>query len=79
MSVSIAGLIGAAIGLYVGWIDYKIVVGVLRSAAERQKQQQGGRESLLGRNMSQIQILVMAFSLVGFPVVGYLAGSSLAG
>ncbi|QGZ33369.1 hypothetical protein [Stappia indica] len=78
MSVSIAGLIGAAIGLYVGWIDYKIVVGVLRAAAERQKQQ-SGRESLLGRYMGQIQILVMAFSLVGFPVVGYLAGSALAG
>ncbi|WP_186387943.1 MULTISPECIES: hypothetical protein [unclassified Stappia] len=79
MSVSIAGLIGAAIGLYVGWIDYKIVVGVLRAAAERQKRQQGGRDSLLGRYMGQIQILVMAFSLVGFPVVGYLAGSALAG
>ena len=78
MSVSIAGLIGAAIGLYVGWIDYKIVVGVLRAAAERQKQR-SGRESLLGRYMGQLQILVMAFSLVGFPVVGYLAGSSLAG
>ncbi|WP_067215332.1 NADH dehydrogenase [Stappia indica] len=78
MSVSIAGLIGAAIGLYVGWIDYKIVVGVLRAAAERQKKQ-SGRESLLGRYMGQLQILVMAFSLVGFPVVGYLAGSSLAG
>ncbi|WP_249689942.1 hypothetical protein [Stappia sp. WLB 29] len=78
MPVSIAGLIGAAIGLYVGWIDYKIVVGVLRAAAERQKQQ-SGRESLLGRYMGQIRILVMAFSLVGFPVVGYLAGSALAG
>ena len=55
-----------------------VIFVLLVTLAERQKQQ-SGRESLLGRYMGQIRILVMAFSLVGFPVVGYLAGSSLAG
>lgn len=78
MSISIAGLIGAAIGLYVGWIDYKIVVGVLKGAAERQRQRTG-RESLLGRYMGAIRMVVLGFALIGFPAVGYFAGSALAG
>ncbi len=78
MSISIAGLIGAAIGLYIGWIDYKIVAGVLQGAAERQRQRTG-RDGLLGRNMGAVRAIVLGFGLIGFPVVGYLAGSTLAG
>ncbi|MDN3719504.1 hypothetical protein QW131_10590 [Roseibium salinum] len=32
MSISLAGVIGAAIGLYVGWLDYRILKGMLQAA-----------------------------------------------
>ncbi|WP_029057161.1 hypothetical protein [Stappia stellulata] len=78
MSFSLAGLIGAAIGLYIGWIDYKIVVGVLKGAAERQNQRLG-KQGVLDRYMDQIRYLVLGGALIGFPLIGYLAGQSLAG
>jgi hypothetical protein len=78
MSLSLPGLIGAAIGLYIGWIDYKIVVGVLKGAAERQKQKLG-RPGFLETYMDQIRYLVLGCGLLAFPLIGYLAGRSLAG
>ena len=78
MSFSLAGLIGAAIGLYIGWIDYKIVIGVLKGAAERQKLRIG-KPGFLDLYMEQIRYLVLGFGLVGFPLIGYFAGRALAG
>ncbi|MCA1241945.1 hypothetical protein LC092_05810 [Stappia stellulata] len=78
MSFSLAGLIGAAIGLYIGWIDYKIVIGVLKGAAERQNQRIG-KQGFLDRYMEQIRYLVLGCGLIAFPMIGYLAGRSLAG
>lgn len=65
MSFSLAGLIGAAIGLYIGWIDYKIVIGVLKGAAERQNQRIG-EPGFLDRYMDQIRYLVLGCGLIAF-------------
>ncbi|MEH0072814.1 hypothetical protein V6L77_25465 [Pannonibacter sp. Pt2-lr] len=35
MDISVAGLIGAAIGLYIGWLDYGILNGLLSAMVER--------------------------------------------
>ncbi|MHC5653512.1 hypothetical protein [Stappia sp.] len=78
MSISVPGLIGAAIGLYLGWIDYKIVIGVLRGAAERRRQQTG-KTGLYLRFEPQLRLVVLGVALVGFPLVGYFAASSLTG
>ena len=78
MAFSIAGLIGAAIGLYIGWIDYKIVVGVLRGAAERGRQK-AGHEVLLSRFEEPLRFGLMGLTLIGFPVIGYLAAHALVG
>ena len=78
MSISIAGLIGAAIGLYLGWIDYKIVSGVLRGVAQKQRQKTG-RPGLLERYETLVRGVLLAFALIGFPLVGYFAGQSIAG
>ncbi|GGE80601.1 MULTISPECIES: hypothetical protein [Stappia] len=78
MSISIAGLIGAALGLYIGWIDYKIMVGVLRGAAEKNSQG-AGRKGWLARYEAPLRWLLLALTLIGFPVIGYLAAHSLVG
>ncbi|WP_349360800.1 hypothetical protein [Stappia sp.] len=78
MPISIAGLIGAAIGLYIGWIDYKIMVGVLRGAAERNRLKTG-RTGWLSRFEEPLRMGLLALTLIGFPVIGYVAASSLVG
>ncbi len=78
MPLSLAGLIAAAIGLYIGWLDYKIMTGVLRAAAER-KRQRTGDAGFLGRFENAVQILIMVITIIGFPVIGYIAALQLVG
>ncbi|MBO6755565.1 MAG: hypothetical protein JJ902_04525 [Roseibium sp.] len=78
MSLSIAGLIGAALGLYLGWIDQKILTGMLQ-AAEMKNRQAGGDGGFAGKYRAPLQALIIAVPMVGFPIIGYWAGSSLAG
>ncbi|MXN67040.1 hypothetical protein GR183_19170 [Stappia sp. GBMRC 2046] len=78
MPVSLAGVIGAAIGLYIGWLDYKIVAGVLNGRLDRRKQRKGA-EDFLVRNREGIRILVLITTIIGFPVIGYIAAVSMTG
>jgi hypothetical protein len=48
MEVSLPGVIGAAIGLYVGWLDWKILKGILQ-AAETKNKQAGGDGGVVAR------------------------------
>ena len=78
MPISLAGLIGAAIGLYIGWLDYKIVTGVLKGRLDRRKQAKGAGDFLV-KNRDGIRILVLITTIIGFPVIGYIAAVSMAG
>ncbi|MEJ8474317.1 hypothetical protein [Roseibium algae] len=78
MSVSIAGLIGAALGGYLGWIDWKILKGILE-AIEGKNRRGGGDGGLVARYGALLRGLSFAFPLIGFPIIGYLAGSQLVG
>jgi hypothetical protein len=37
MEVSLPGVIGAAVGLYVGWLDWKILKGILQAAETKNR------------------------------------------
>ncbi|MBA5776503.1 hypothetical protein H2509_05125 [Stappia sp. F7233] len=78
MPISLAGLIGAAIGLYIGWLDYKILTGVLRAQVEKRKQKTGNG-GFLERFEEPVRVLVMGLTVIGFPVIGYIAARQLAG
>ncbi len=77
LTVSLSGAIGAAIGLYVGWIDYKILKGMLQ--ALESKGREGGTGGAVFRFRTLIGVLIFVIPMVGFPVIGYWAGSLLAG
>ena len=76
MEVSIAGLIGGAIGLYIGWIDYGILNGLLSAMVEKQRRKGGG---FAVRFEPALRKLVFILPVFGFPVIGYLAAWQLVG
>ncbi len=78
MSVSIAGVIGALVGLYVGWIDYKILKGILQ-ATEMKNRQAGGDGGAAARYKAPLGALIFGVSIIGLPIIGYWAASQLAG
>ena len=78
MSISIAGVSGAVVGLYIGWIDYRILKGILQ-ATEMKNRQAGGDGGAAARYKAPLSALIFGVPIVGFPVIGYWAASQLAG
>ncbi|MCV0424824.1 MAG: hypothetical protein K5905_05100 [Roseibium sp.] len=78
MSISLAGVIGAAVGLYVGWLDYKILKGMLQ-AAEMKNRQAGGDGGAAAKYKALLSALIFGVPVIGFPIIGYWAASLLAG
>jgi len=78
VSISIAGLIGAAVGLYVGWLDWKILKGMLQ-AAETKNRQAGGDGGAAAKYKTLLGVVIFGVPVIGFPVIGYWAASQLAG
>lgn len=78
MSVSLAGVIGAVVGLYIGWIDYKILKGILQ-ASEMKNRQAGGDGGAAVKYKALLGALIFGIPIIGFPVIGYWAASQLAG
>lgn len=78
--VSAAGVVGAAIGFYIGWIDYRLGCGFLRSWADKTNKDAASPMVVwLLRNGALLEKLLLVVTLLGFPAIGYLAGASLAG
>ncbi len=75
---SLAGVIGAAVGLYIGWLDWKILKGMLQ-AAEMKNRQAGGDGGPVARHKALLGAMVFGVPVIGFPIIGYWAASSLAG
>ena len=70
-----AGLIGALFGFVLGYVDYKIVIGIIQRRLKQVEQAEqaedlGRFETYLGR----MRIVVFLMTIGAFPVVGFLAG-----
>ncbi|MEM9634172.1 MAG: hypothetical protein AAGA50_22780 [Pseudomonadota bacterium] len=78
MSISLAGIVGAAVGLYVGWLDYKILKGMLQ-ATEMKNRQAGGDGGVAVKYKALLSALIFGVPVIGFPIIGYWAASLLAG
>ncbi|WP_374629873.1 hypothetical protein [Pannonibacter indicus] len=76
MDISVAGLIGAAIGLYIGWLDYGILNGLLSAMVEKNTRKGGGWAV---RFEPVLRKLVFILPVTLFPVIGYLAAFQLVG
>jgi len=73
MELSLAGVIGAAVGIGVGLIDYGVIASVIRRALERRP----GRINPRYANV-MMKVLFVA-NAVAFAVLGWWLGVTVAG
>ncbi len=80
MTLSLAGLIGALIGLAVAWLDWKMVSGILRARhVQRSMTLSAERRIVAERKLELLLKAVWALFFVGIPLVGYLTGVAIGG
>lgn len=76
--ISITGLMGGAVGLYLGWLNYRLLIGYLQAAVTKRKERNPTGVSWVEQADPMLRKLIFALAFIGIPVVGYLAGSGLA-
>ena len=80
MEMSTAGLAGAGIGLVLGWIDYKVVGGIVERALRRTDRSATADEKTDYERRIRLFRIVFFVGTVGvFPILGYLLGQMLFG
>ena len=80
MELSLAGLIGAAIGLVVGTIDYRVVGGVVEARLRKLDGSANAAEkAAYDRKIQWFRWIFLAMTVGAFPVVGYFLGVTIAG
>lgn len=79
-ALSPAGLVGALVGLIVGWVNYRIVVGVVEASLRRLDRSATPAEKAdFERRIVVMRWLLFAATVLAIPVFGYLVGRTLAG
>ncbi|MCG6121164.1 MAG: hypothetical protein MEP57_00430 [Microvirga sp.] len=77
---SLAGVIGAVIGLIIGWVDYRIVGGiVVAKLRATDKSKTAAEKADYERRIALLQKGLFVMTVVAFPVVGYFLGLAVAG
>ncbi|WP_296594384.1 hypothetical protein [Roseibium sp.] len=66
------------VGLYMGWLDYTILKGMLQ-ALETKNRQAGGDGGVVAKYKALFGALIFGIPIIGFPIIGYWAASALAG
>ena len=75
-----AGLVGAVLGLIVGWIDYRLVGGwVVRKLRETDSSATVAERADYERRIEWFRRLWFMATVVPFPFVGYWLGRTIAG
>jgi hypothetical protein len=78
--LSLAGLIGALVGLAVGYVDFKVVGGVVEGRLRKLDRSVGVEaKAEFERKIRILRVVLFAVTMVAFPVIGYLFGSAVAG
>ncbi|MCW2309299.1 hypothetical protein [Rhodobium gokarnense] len=80
MPFSLAGLVGALVGLGVGWLDWRMLSGILRARHVQKsmampKDEAGRAEKRLNGILAAIFVLCF----IGIPLVGYWTGVAIGG
>ena len=76
--ISISGLMGGAVGLYLGWLNYRLLIGYLQAAVTKRKERSPAKVSWVEQADPMFRKIIFVLTFVGIPVVGYLAGADLA-
>jgi hypothetical protein len=77
---SSAGLIGALVGLIVGWIDYKVVGGFIeRRLRATDRSTTAAEKADYERRIGWFRRIWFVATVVAFPFAGYWLGRAIAG
>jgi hypothetical protein len=79
MSLSLPGLIGALIGLGLGWLDYRILSGVVEGKLRKLDRSVGTEREGFERKIRLMRAIFFVMTVGAFPVAGYLLGQTIAG
>jgi hypothetical protein len=80
MDLSLPGLIGAFVGLVLGWINYAFVVGIVeRSLRRLDKSATAAERAAFETKLALMRRVVLAIDVVVFAGVGYLFGRTVGG
>ncbi len=78
--MSTAGLVGALLGLIVGWIDFKVVGGWVEwKLRETDRSVTAAEKADYERRIGWFRRLWFMATVVPFPFVGYWLGRTIAG
>jgi hypothetical protein len=67
--------IGALIGFVLGYIDYKIVIGVVQMRLKRVSDDEISSDlTSFERKLKVLRVVIVIMTLGAFPVIGYLTG-----
>ncbi len=78
--LSVAGLIGAAVGLAVGYVDYRVVSGVVVGRLRKlDRSQSPDDKATFERKIRILRVVLLVLTVGAFPVIGYLLGVTVAG
>ena len=74
------GLVGAAVGLIIGIVEYRVLVGVI---VDRLRATEAGKpaheRALFEAKLATFRKLFFAASVLAYPVVGYFLGRTFGG
>ncbi len=80
MELSLAGLVGALVGLALGYVDYRVVAGVVEGRLRKLDRSQGPDETaVFERKIRGMRVVFLIMTVGVFPVVGYLLGKTITG
>lgn len=78
MSLTLPELIGALIGLGLGWLDYRILSGVVEGKLRKLDTSSQEEQPAFERKIRLMKAIFFVMTVGAFPVVGYLLGQSIA-
>jgi hypothetical protein len=80
MGLSIAGLLGAAVALVLGLINYRLIVSVVENRLRALERSPTAEErATFERKLVLLRRIVLWTDVIAFPFVGYFVGRTIAG
>jgi hypothetical protein len=80
VEVSIPGLIGAALGVILGYVDWRVVGGVVEGRLRKLDRSSGPAETAtFERKLRMLRAVLFVGTVITFLVIGYLLGVTISG
>jgi len=80
MAISVAGLIGAAVALALGLLNYRVIVSALEGRLRALDRSESAEErQAFEHKLTLMRRIILWTDVAVFPVVGYTLGTMIAG